>query len=468
MKPSTRHFGIAALGLLAACSSPTKPVPDERKPVRLITLDPGHFHAALVQKKMYDRVDSVVHVYAPAGPDGPEHLKRIEGYNARPEAPTRWWEETYVGADYLEKMRREKPGNVVVISGNNRKKTEYIQQSVNAGLHVLADKPMCIDSAGFVRLREAFQTAARNRTLLYDIMTERSEITTVLQRELSRIPAVFGALQQGSPADPAVTKESVHHFFKYVSGSPLKRPAWFMDVAQQGEGLVDVTTHLVDLVQWACFPEQPLDYRKDVAVITARHWPTRMSRGQFARLTQLPDFPDFLRKDLVDDSVLNVYSNGEITYQLRGVHARVSVTWNYQAPEGAGDTHFSVMKGSAAHLVIRQGAAEKYVPQLYIEPVGADLATGYEAALTGAFETLKRTYPGVELARRANGWQVVIPEVYRTGHEAHFAEVTERFLRYLAAGKLPDWEVPNVIAKYYTTTRALALARENGKKVSLK
>lgn len=224
MKDSTRHFGIAALGLIAACSSPTKPVAD-RKPVRLITLDPGHFHAALVQKKMYDRVDSVVHVYAPAGPDGPEHLKRIEGYNARPDDPTRWRQEGYAGADYLEKMLQEKPGNVVVISGNNRKKTEYIRQSVDAGLHVLADKPMCIDSAGFALLREAFQTAEKNRTLLYDIMTERSEITTVLQKELSQIPAVFGTQQPGSPTDPAVTKESVHYFFKYVSGNPLKRPA---------------------------------------------------------------------------------------------------------------------------------------------------------------------------------------------------------------------------------------------------
>ena len=30
---------------------------------RLVTLDPGHFHASLVQKFMYPDVDSVVHVY---------------------------------------------------------------------------------------------------------------------------------------------------------------------------------------------------------------------------------------------------------------------------------------------------------------------------------------------------------------------------------------------------------------------
>ena len=37
--------------------------------VHLITLDPGHFHAALVQKFMYANVDPEVHVYAPDGDD---------------------------------------------------------------------------------------------------------------------------------------------------------------------------------------------------------------------------------------------------------------------------------------------------------------------------------------------------------------------------------------------------------------
>ena len=45
------------------------------------------------------------------------------------------------------------------------------------------------------------------------------------------------------------------------------------------------------------------------------------------------------------------------------------------------------------------------------------------------------------------------------GHEAHFAQVTERFLTYITAHKLPEWEEPNMLAKYYTTTKALEMAR---------
>ena len=87
--------------------------------VKLITLDPGHFHAALVQKNKYDQISSEVYVYAPAGNDLNEHLKRIEGYNKRAETPTAWDEKVYTGDDYLEKMVSEKRGNVVVVSGNN-------------------------------------------------------------------------------------------------------------------------------------------------------------------------------------------------------------------------------------------------------------------------------------------------------------------------------------------------------------
>jgi predicted dehydrogenase len=450
-------LGAALLfaGLLA-CSSGEPPA-SARREYRLMTLDPGHFHAALVQKSMYLQVDTLVHVYAPAGPDLDEHLKRVEGYNTRPENPTHWRAEVYQGPDFLAKMLADKPGNVLVLAGNNRHKTDYLSQAVAAKLHVLADKPMCIDTAGFARLRAAFATAQANGVLLYDIMTERSEITTALQRELSQLPAVFGELQKGSPENPAVTKESVHHFYKQVSGKPLKRPAWFMDVAQQGEGIVDVTTHLVDLVQWACFPDQIIDYQKDVQVDSARRWATAMPLSQFAHITQLASFPDYLQKDVVNDSVLNIYCNGQIDYRLRGVHAKVSVIWNYEAPAGAGDTHASVMRGTLASLEIRQGPAEQYVPELYIKPAQASAA--YETALAQALAQVQAKFPGVELKKRAGEWQVVIPQRYRTGHEAHFAEVMQRFLGYLQAGQLPTWEVPNLLAKYYTTSRAWQMTR---------
>jgi predicted dehydrogenase len=425
---------------------------DTSAPWRFITLDPGHFHAALVQKRMYPGVDPTVHVYAPAGDDLRLHLARIDGYNTRKADPTAWREVVHTDSDYLERMLRDRNGNVVMLAGNNRKKTEYILRSVRAGYHVFADKPMAIDTDGYRSLEKAFRIARRKGRLLYDIMTERYEIATILQRELSRLPEAFGTLLQGSPAEPAITKESVHHFYKEVSGSPLQRPAWFYDVAQQGAGIVDVTTHLVDLVQWEAFPDQVIDYDRDIRLLSARRWNTAVTLPQFTASTSLKAFPDYLARHADADGTLQVAANGQIDYTIRGVHARVSVIWNYRAEPGGGDTHFSVMRGSLSDLVIRQGREGGFIPRLYIER-----KPGLDASdLRRAFAEVEKRYPGIALAENARGWEVTIPAVYHNGHEAHFAQVTEKFLGFLKSGSMPAWEVPNMLVKYRLTTAALA------------
>src|ERR1035437_4975136 len=240
--------------------------------VKLITVDPGHFHAALVQKIMYDQISPEVHVYAPQGPDYLQHLDRIKSYNTRPVNPTFWNEIVYTGPDFFEKMLADKAGNVVVLSGNNRKKAEYITKSINAGINVLADKPMIISPEDFPVLEAAFTTAKEKGVLLYDIMTERYEAATIISKE------------------------------------------------------------------------------------------------EFKGVTGIDDFPAYLLED-VKDGKLNVFANGEMVYRIKGIFAKVSVEWKYQAPPGGGDTHYSIMHGTKCDLIIRQGAEEDFLPTLYIENI---------------------------------------------------------------------------------------------------
>lgn len=458
-------LSVASIVMLTSCEKtrPAGKFTGAKGEVKIMTLDPGHFHAALVQKIMYDQVSPTVHVYAPEGPDVADHLKRIEGYNTRPENPTAWKEVTYIGDDFLEKMLAEKPGNVVVISGNNQKKTQYIKACVDAGLNVFADKPMCITPEDFDLLKEAFVSAEKNGVLIYDIMTERSEITTILQKELANNKSVFGDLQLGTADDPAVISESVHHFFKYVSGNPIKRPDWYFDTRQQGEGIVDVTVHLTDLIMWASFPDKIVDYTTDIEILEAKRWPTLITLDQYKKVTHLNDldaFPDFLKGSVNADGVLECYANGSITYKLNGVVARASVTWNYQAPEGAADTRFALMRGSMCDLVIRQGKEQGYKPELYAVAAKGQDAGELESALKKAVAGMQSEWPGVEVVKEGDQWHILAPDKYRIGHEAHFGQATERFLRYLVDGKLPDWEVPNMTAKYYTTTKALQIAEK--------
>ena len=439
--------------LLMTCSSS-----GAAEPVRLLTLDPGHFHAALVQKFMYPEVSPVVHVYAPEGQDLADHLQRIEAFNTRPEDPTRWQEQVYTGPDFLRRMTRDKAGNLVVLAGNNTRKTKYLYQSVDAGFNVLADKPMAINPADFALLRKAFARAAKRNVLLFDIMTERFEITTLLQRELARTPGVFGELQPGTPDHPAVEFESIHYFLKEVDGKPLIRPAWFFDVRQEGEAIPDVGTHLVDLVQWECFPDLALDWQKDVQVSSARRWPTKISPGQFGRVTGVQTFPDYFRKDVGPDGALNVFGNGEVRYTLRGVHVKVTALWDYAAAPGAKDALNCIVRGTRASVAIRQTAHENFQPTVFIRKTCDVSSADYEKLLREALVRIGSTWPGVELKSSApDEWRLVVPPKYSVGHEAHFAQVTARFLEYLKAGKLPSWEVPNMLTKYYTTTEAFRL-----------
>jgi predicted dehydrogenase len=457
---------LACLGFATGVSAGKK-----EDTVHLITVDPGHFHAALVQKFMLPGVDPTVEVFAPASDDLDQHLKRVQGFNSRADKPTAWVEKVYTGEDFLKAAVQSTfggnshPGRavdaarerVVVLSGNNARKSEYITTFINAGVNVLADKPMVIRPQDFASLEAAFAKAKEKKVLLYDIMTERFEITTILQRELSMQKPLFGTIETGTADNPSISKISVHNFSKVVAGAQLKRPQWFFDPEQQGAGIVDVTTHLVDLVQWEAFPEVILK-PSDAKVLSARRWPTRITTEQFGKVTGATSFPDYLSKYVVN-GVLLAPANGEFTYKLKGIHAKVSVTWDYEAPPGAGDTHFSVMRGTQASLTIKQGKEQGFKPVLYVERNASVTAEAHEKALRAAVAKVAKKYPGIDVKAEGSQFVVTVPEHYHNGHEAHFTQVTEHFLKYLRAGKLPEWEVPNMLTKYATIMQAYELTR---------
>ncbi len=451
-------FGCMFIGTTLSIPSPERG--SAAMEVHFMTLDPGHFHAALVQKEMYPNVAARVDVYSPLGPDLIEHLNRIVGFNMRRDNPTSWQLEIHTGPDSLSRMLKEKPGNVVVTSGRNRGKIDKIKASVEGGLNVLSDKPWIIDPADFPKLESALDTAAGNKLVAYDIMTERYEITTILQKRLIGDGAVFGTILPGSASDPAVYMESVHHLLKMVAGLPNRRPAWFFDVDQQGEAVPDVGTHLVDMVQWELFPDQPIDFRKDVQVQSAKHWPTALTKEEFQKVTGEADFPSYLLPH-VHDARLDYYCNGQVFYALRGVHVKLDVLWRYEAPPGTGDTHFAWFRGSRSRIEIRQGKEEKYRPELYVIPNDPADKESLARALRRWIDELQKDYVGVGLSDAGKEFRIDIPDRYRVGHEAHFAQVTEKFLSYLKdPSSVPAWEKPNMLAKYWVTTTALKLSRQ--------
>jgi predicted dehydrogenase len=419
---------------------------------RLITLDPGHFHAALIQKSMYAGVSKRVAVYAPLGPDLIEHLNRIARFNLRSENPTSWELDVHAAADFLERMQAERPGNIVVLSGRNRAKIGRIRASLDAGLHVLADKPWIILPQDLPALEDALAAAAREGLVAYDIMTERYEITSMLQRELVNDAEIFGSILPGTEQEPAVYMESVHHILKLVAGVPNLRPAWFFDIEEQGEALADVGTHLVDLVQWTLFPERAMDYRSDIRMLSAARWPTTMTAAEFRQVTGVPG------------DGLDYFCNTSVVYALRGIHTKLDVLWRWEAPEGTGDTHLAVYRGSKSRVEVRQGREENYRPELYVVPCDS----GVIHAVRSKVAALAKQYSGVGMEEQGARIRVTIPDLYRVGHEAHFAQVTSQFFEYLKQPEtLPSWERPNMLAKYYVSTKGVELSRRDRNSANL-
>ena len=428
--------------------------------VKLITLDPGHFHAALFQREMLPGVSPVVHVYAPLGPDLAAHVQRVAQFNLRQERPTQWQLEIHTGPDPLARMLTEQRGNVVVLSGNNRNKMDRIDAIVRAGLSVLADKPWIIEPEAFSKLRAALDMADQRRVIAYDAMTERFEISCLLQRELAGDRDIFGEPLQGSPDEPGVHLESLHYLMKEVAGVPNLRPVWFFDIHQQGEGLADVGTHLVERAQWTLFSETAMDHQRDVVVLRATRWPTLLERAQFRRVTGAVEIPDFLR-EAVQGNRLEYFCNNSVTYTLRGIHVRAVVRWEFEAPTGNKDSVLAIFRGSKSRLEARQSQAEQFRPELFVIPNSAADRTGVRHALERKREALQQSFPGVALEEQAGGFHIVVPDALRTGHEAHFALVCRRFLDYVRdPDSLPAWEKPNMLAKYYVTTKGIELARK--------
>ena len=135
----------------------------------------------------------------------------------------------------------------------------------------------------------------------------------------------------------------------------------------------------------------------------------------------------------------------------------MEVLWNFKAPLGTGDTHYSIMRGTKADLEILQTEKENYTPTLYVNPKEGFDVDAFQKAIT----QLSKKYSDLSFKNNGEQLEIVIPDRWREGHEAHFAAVTRRFIKYFKKQKLPPWEVTNMLTKYHLTTKALKQAHSN-------
>ena len=450
--------GGLVLGAVVCCAPKSDSAPEQN---RIIVLDPGHFHAGLLQMHRIEGMCDTVSVYAPEGPELGGYLYNINYYNNRKHNPTQWVVEQYVGEDYLEKMLSEAEGNTIVISGNNQKKTRYIYESIKAGYNVLADKPMAISKEDFALLEKSYKLAEKKGLVLYELMTERYDIYNVVEKALLHNKEVFGELLKGTKDEPAVEMESVHYFCRISSsGKASSRPAWYYDVEQQGEGIADVTTHLIDLVQWGCFPDESIRYGKDVVLTDAEHWPTLVTLDDYKLSTRAEAFPEYLQKDINEEGVLEVMANGKLSFEMKGVNVAITVHWPFLTPQGGGGTSQSIKRGSRSTIEILQSAETGYKKNFYVVRAEGVCAEEFDAALQGAIAELNGENPYITVTAEEGGrYLIEFSAESRSSHENHFGQVAANYFRYIKEHKAPRWERDNALSKYWITTEGVAVAK---------
>src|SRR5205823_904164 len=135
------------------------------------------------------------------------------------------------------------------------------------------------------------------------------------------------------------------------------------------------------------------------------------------------------------------FCNNSVHYTIRGIHVKLEIVWNWEAPEGSGDIYEAVFRGTKARVEIRQGAPEKNIPELYIVPRAA-----VSVAVRKKIAALQTRWPGLAVAASGPDLRIVIPEKFRVGHEAHFAQVANHFFKYVKSPQsVPAWERANML-----------------------
>ena len=203
------------------------------------------------------------------------------------------------------------------------------------------------------------------------------------------------------------------------------------------------------------FPGQEIDYGRDIELVQARRWPTDVPLDKYRLITGHESFPEAASGD-VEGDVLHYFCNGEFVYKVKGIPIHIRVIWNLEPPPGGGDTHESMVKGTASSLRIRQVPEHNFVSELLVVP--RDDKAGIKKAVQGCLETWADKFPGLSLTDEGEGLLINIPDELRTTHEQHHSKVRDEFIGYLDQGNMPPETGPNILSRYTLLNEARELA----------
>ena len=401
----------------------------------LLIYDPGHFHAALTLREPNEKISNDIFVYAEAGKALDSFSKMVESFNQREINPTSWNLIINTEGDPLQNLISEKKGDIAIVAGKNNQKMELINKLVANGINVLADKPWVINKESLEYLKNIEQ----NDAIYMDIMSQRNEVYRKLQKKLSENDKLFGGFIENEN-EYGISEVAVHHFYKTVNGAPLKRPDWYFKTEIQGEGIVDLTTHLVDLSFWMINGNEPVVY-SDVQLGEAERWLTKVPLEKYSLITDQTKFSTEL-SPYIQDNILDIYSNGRFDYCYKGIKTLVEVNWLLEEPENGSDAHVSVLKGKKSEIVYKVDPSTSYKSSLTITPHIND--DDFKKSLAEFAEG----YDQLEYDKNSNVYTLTLSDSVQTSHEGHFSLELKRFISFVDNSDLPEAVKTNLLTKY--------------------
>ena len=403
-------------------------------------LNPGHFHAALTLRVANPRVHPTIHVYAPEGPELAAFLALVGAFEHGA-----WDLAVHAGPNALERLIAERAADLVVLACRNDAKLSTIDRLHQAGVPVLADKPWIVGSADLGHL----DRATSGSPLIMDMITAPDDGMIRLRQRIVETAAVFGTFTGA----PVIAFDSVHHLVKQVNGETLRRPPWYYDVRIQGDGIVDIHSHMVEQVQSMIGADRRWDFNSDFELDGARRWTTKVPLALYRESTGEAAFPLAL-SETVRDGVLDLACNGEINYRLLGHEVRQTAVWQPREPAGGGDTMRMMVRGTGATVIMRQGPETAGRPELHLQPSDTDR---FDVRVREAVGAWRESFPGLDIQASELGFQLLMPADLLRPHEAHFALLLDRFLDCID-GAPPPALAPAIRARYTLLAKAQEMA----------
>lgn len=147
-----------------------------------------------------------------------------------------------------DQMLAEVPCDIVAIGDYYGKRGSLAIRALNAGKHVIADKPICISEAELDQIAEISTRKGLKVGCMFDLRSSRVFYTA--KDEIAK----------GTLGEIVQIQFSAQHPLLHAS-----RPAWYFEPGKHGGTITDIASHATDIIPWIT----GLKFDK---VIAARTW----------------------------------------------------------------------------------------------------------------------------------------------------------------------------------------------------